>query len=59
MNNLKENFLKLRKEMMEKRKAEHMAQMEKDLNLTKAQVSQIKTIPIQQCEGRQVIYPEI
>ncbi len=33
-----------RKVMHEQKKAEHMAQMEKDLNLSKAQVSQIKSI---------------
>lgn len=33
-----------RKEMMEQRRAEHLAQMQKDLNLTQAQVAQIKSM---------------
>lgn len=33
-----------RKEMMEQKRAQHMAKMEQELNLTKAQVSQIKAI---------------
>ncbi|SNV43342.1 Uncharacterised protein [Chryseobacterium taklimakanense] len=33
-----------RKEMMEQKRVQHMAKMEQELNLTKAQVSQIKAI---------------
>ena len=33
-----------RKEMMEQKRAEHMADMQKELNLTQAQVSQLKAL---------------
>lgn len=33
-----------RKEVMEQKKAEHMAEMQKELNLTQAQISQLKAL---------------